>query len=366
MQIDRSNYEIWIIDWLDGNLSGLQVEQLEQFLYVNPDLYEELEDLKTFIIKPSSKSFPQKEQLKRSSSDISSAQFEYLCIASLENDLNRDQQSEMMEIIGSDPKKKRSYELLKKIRLVPGTDIYKHSKKLLKRTLAQKVIRLTVVGLAVAATVTIIILTNIVIPRNRQDTRPITAHSIMSDSTLSEPSVSNVPVITRPVKNPDISKQINIKRVATIQKNNSFSNRPDLLSPVPTDSAARISHAHEVLPVTVPVFAVAVLKEGNRSNILVASGYNFIPTVYDDDGNRLGRFIARTFRERILKEPPSADTPLKAYEIAEAGVTGLNKLLGWEMALDEKKDENGELRSVSFNSRILKFNAPVRKTEPLP
>jgi hypothetical protein len=67
-----------------------------------------------------------------------------------------------------------------------------------------------------------------------------------------------------------------------------------------------------------------------------------------------------------LKENTSKDSPLKGYEIAEAGVTGLNRLLGWEMALVEKNDENGELRSVYFSSKLLKFNAPVKKTDPLP
>jgi len=35
------------------------------------------------------------------------------------------------------------------------------------------------------------------------------------------------------------------------------------------------------------------------------------------------------------------------------------------MALDEKKNESGELSSVYFSSKILKFNAPVKKSEPL-
>ncbi|MGC1391224.1 MAG: hypothetical protein WA816_09315, partial [Bacteroidales bacterium] len=77
-----------------------------------------------------------------------------------------------------------------------------------------------------------------------------------------------------------------------------------------------------------------------------------------------GKFIARTFREKILKEKTAKDSPLKIYEIAEAGVAGLDKLLGWQMALDEKKDSNGELRSVYFSSKILKFNAPIKKSEP--
>jgi hypothetical protein len=35
------------------------------------------------------------------------------------------------------------------------------------------------------------------------------------------------------------------------------------------------------------------------------------------------------------------------------------------MALDERKDTEGNLRSVYFSSKMLKFNAPVKKTEAL-
>jgi len=41
MQIDRSNYEIWLIDWLDGKLDDPEVEQLQRFLGDNPDIKEE-------------------------------------------------------------------------------------------------------------------------------------------------------------------------------------------------------------------------------------------------------------------------------------------------------------------------------------
>ncbi len=70
--------------------------------------------------------------------------------------------------------------------------------------------------------------------------------------------------------------------------------------------------------------------------------------------------------KRSLKKKHPPDTPLKGYEIAEAGVSGLNKLLGWQMALDMKKDENGQPKSVSFSSGILKIQAPVKKREPQP
>ena len=53
MQIDRSNYEIWLIDWLDGNLNDIQAEELQLFLAENPDLKEEFDELAMFRLNPS-------------------------------------------------------------------------------------------------------------------------------------------------------------------------------------------------------------------------------------------------------------------------------------------------------------------------
>ena len=88
----------------------------------------------------------------------------------------------------------------------------------------------------------------------------------------------------------------------------------------------------------------------------------------EDEDERSGvvKFISKTFREKVLHEKTPLDTPIKGLDIAEAGVTGLNKLFGWEMALDKNNDENGQLKSVYFSSRIIKFTAPVKKSEPLP
>jgi hypothetical protein len=132
------------------------------------------------------------------------------------------------------------------------------------------------------------------------------------------------------------------------------------------DSLKRSAENPSIILYKIPVSDVIVLNGEPIRNTLIASSSIIPVPEYDDGRSRFGKFIAKTFREKILKEKSPKDSPLKVYEIAEAGVTGLNKLLGWEMALDERKDANGELKSVYFSSKILKFNAPVKKTEPLP
>ncbi|MEI6049471.1 MAG: hypothetical protein WCS03_11280 [Bacteroidota bacterium] len=366
MNIDRSNYEIWLIDWLDGNLSNLQVEKLKLFLSENPDLKEEFYELNTLCIKPFEKSFSQKELLKKSLADLSGSQFEYLCVAYLENDLSVNQHTELKEIIDHDADKRRTFELIQKTRLVPSDIIYKYKHKLKKRTVIQNVIRLSVIGLAAAATVTLIIITYMLIPRNLVDKTDITAQNIMVDSALLKPSFSTVSKISLREQKPVIKKQKREYLIAAFQKNSSAITQSDSTPPIPNDSLIRNTDNPEIMLNKIPVYTEIDLKERSVSNTLVASHFNLIIPAYDDERSTLSKFIAKTFREKILKENSTKDSPLKAYEIAEAGVTGLNKLLGWEMALDEKNDETGELRSVYFNSKILKFNAPVRKNEPLP
>ncbi|MGE5418565.1 MAG: hypothetical protein ACM3UT_00190, partial [Chloroflexota bacterium] len=98
-------------------------------------------------------------------------------------------------------------------------------------------------------------------------------------------------------------------------------------------------------------------------NMIMPFTATFIPpekTDPDDGRSNVGRFMARHFRSNVLREEAPSDAPLKGYEIAEAGIDGLNKLLGWEMALTKRTDENGDVKAVNFNSRMLKFNTPVK------
>ena len=120
MPIDRSNYEIWIIDWLDGNLNSYQIEQVKVFLDHNPDLKEEVNELIGEEIIPPAISFPNKESLKKSPEEMTPSQFEYLCAAYLENDLSVSQQAELREIINIYPEKKKTFDLIQKTILSPG------------------------------------------------------------------------------------------------------------------------------------------------------------------------------------------------------------------------------------------------------
>ena len=72
----------------------------------------------------------------------------------------------------------------------------------------------------------------------------------------------------------------------------------------------------------VPVYTRIDLKKEIISNTLVASNTTIFVPEAEDNRSDFGRFISKTFREKLLKEKTPPDSPLKGYEIAEAGVDG--------------------------------------------
>jgi hypothetical protein len=367
MQIDRSNYEIWFIDWLDGNLSSMQADQLKLFLSQNPDLREEFNELTAVSIVPYHISFPDKNQLKRSASDITPSQFEHLCVAFLENDLSVSQQTELKEIIDTSTEKKETFDLIQKTRLTPTEIKYKHKSLLLKRTSIQKVIRLSVTGLSAAAAIALIIILFSTFPENISLKSNKSAQNLVSDSTLQRPSS----VIKRDNINTDIAiesvTQRRDSKIAKIQNKSHINTYSDFTNAISDDSSVKKTDNQQVTVNKVPVSIHVFLDKGIiSSNTLITSNSIEINPEVEEERSKIGRFISKTFREKLLKEKTPTDKPLKGYEIAAVGVSGINKLFGWEMALNEKNDENGQIKSVYFSSKILKFSAPVKNSEPKP
>lgn len=368
MQIDRSNYEIWLIDWIDGNLNDIEVAELKHFLISNPDLkaeFDELNTLKDAMHFISNESFQHKERLKKTAADLPVSQFEYLCAAFLENDLSDDQKSEFLQSIGQDDKKRRSFELIQKIKLSPPAVSFEKKNRLIRRSLGQKTLRLAIIGLSAAAIVTLVIITRVSSPLPNPVKADVTAIEIKINSPLLKPTIQkssdkliaikNSRINKTQVKNPALLSQIGSPALNDI--NTSKSEQEDTLASTSENPRIILNRipVSERVHLEKPVIPVTLITINSKIQI-----------AEEDDGRpRFGRLLAKAFRQKILKENTTRDSPLKAYEIAEAGVSGLNKLLGWEMALDERKDENGKLKSVYFSSRMLKFNAPIKNSEPL-
>ena len=361
MKIDRSNYEIWFTDWLDGNLNDHQTEQLRLFLSENSDLHEELKEIDSSALIPPSAVFRGKSGLRRSAADMSDNQFDYLCAANAESDLSAEELEELLQMTAVDPHRRRIAERFGKLKLVPPDIRYANKKKLLKKTPLQRSLRLSAVLLSAAATVALLITLSVFIAGNEQESTDSLAQQITSEGVTDQPAMSQQQENTEPEY--EQNRHAEIIKTPTI-----FANK----------AAVTAKHESAVIEITETIQEKKITEL--ISEAIVPSGSHII--IYQSDIDKLalipmeagiliqaderwapGRYFAKLFRDKILKEETRDDSPIKGYEIAEAGVTGLNKLFGWEMAFEKNNDENGELKSIYFSSKILKIQTPVNKTE---
>lgn len=364
MEPDRSNYEIWIIDWLDGKLDQSAIDQLKEFLDANPDLREEADSLSLSRIFSRKTIYPAKEDLKKTVSELPYSQIEYLSVAYLENDMTAEQMSDLEQSFDLNQEYKRVFDNIQKIRLTPPEFTYKNKNLLKKQTTGVKAIRFISFGLSAAAAVTLLIISYPYLSQyfSQKNNEP---EQIISSAYTGAPFEVRTRIFTAPPEK--LSGTDRGKIFNSVDSKNSSGDEIKSQSSflAVTDTSVIITRPSGIEITVVPVsLKPNILPEISR-RYLAATNNNYSIEIYDEERSRISRFIARNFRQKILKDTVINDAPLKSYEIAEAGIEGLNKLLGWEMALVKTSDEEGQVKSIYFSSKVLKFNAPVKKTEPV-
>ncbi len=365
MKPDRSNYEIWLIDWLDGNLDGEQAELLMAFLEDNPDLKEEVDSLAATRLSPKKDKPFREDLLKKTSSDLPSSQIEYLSAAYLENDLSSSQVKELEENLSQNSENRKIFDAIQRTRLKPPVVYYKHKNLLIKETRGKRILRFTLTGLSAAAAVAILIISFIALPRFlTSENEELALNSINDTIFLQQAKIFVSPENIVPgKKQQSVEVDKPVYSEIHVPESHEINIAPATL--VSVDSVLLQARTMEYMTAKVPDISGVEITRELPAVTLVASNIVISESIdYDYGRGRISRFIASTFREKVLKTEEFNDSPLKTYEIAGAGIDGLNKLLGWDMALVKTTDEDGELRSFYFSSRVLKFNTPVRKPEP--
>ena len=70
MKIDRNNYEVYFIDYFEGNLNREEREELFQFLFLNPDLKNEFDEFEKNYSNVPEDEYKYKSELKKQISDF--------------------------------------------------------------------------------------------------------------------------------------------------------------------------------------------------------------------------------------------------------------------------------------------------------
>ncbi len=134
--INISNYELFVIDYLDGNLNANELASFILFLEENPDIKNEVYDIKGISLKDENIVYTEKSKLKKNPiiavNGINEANYEDYFIASFENDLTSAQKKKLFNFVNKNSQLVAEYELSKKIKLVPDDSIKYYNKSSLK------------------------------------------------------------------------------------------------------------------------------------------------------------------------------------------------------------------------------------------
>jgi len=135
MNINRHNYEAWLLDYIEGNLSAEQVDELLVFLDANPDLKSTLDDYRNISFETGEDiRFDAKEALKKTSDTINNEQAVSLelMIAAMEGSCTAEELKIWNTGVENNPKLEQEFHLLQQTRLSPDLSVVFDDKEKLK------------------------------------------------------------------------------------------------------------------------------------------------------------------------------------------------------------------------------------------
>jgi len=137
--ITKNNYEAFLLDYVEGNLSPEHTAELMLFFENNPELKEDLEEFDLLTLDVPETNLKNKEVLKIDENRITALTFDDYAIAEIEG-LNSNEKSEEFAVfLKGNPIYQKEFEVYQKTKLVASTIVF-DDKPALKRE--QKVIPL--------------------------------------------------------------------------------------------------------------------------------------------------------------------------------------------------------------------------------
>ncbi len=359
MNINRHNYETFVIDYFDGKLDPIQTAELMYFLSQNPDLEYEFNAYENITLKADKLTFSGKESLKKNYNDITvitNENFDEFCIAETEGDLDEKSQARFYKYLEQNPNRYKELELYKKTILTPDKSIVFPDLNRLKRYRlipAVTVKRILYAGVA-AAIIIVVFLT--FIHRSTQESELIT---------------STKPAAEAPEKQDDgLTIPVEEKKEESATETFVYSKSPGLVS---TESGKMIPVVNEVPgavfkePVGIAVHhlqPIEIRKIVNSTSAPDLAMLNTEPSVQHHVRQPILKdmSLADFFRVKLQEsEIVKSAENLNVWTLAEASIKGINYLTESDIEIHRKLNMRGETSAISIESESFGFSAPIKK-----
>jgi hypothetical protein len=368
--IDLQNYEIFVIDYLDGQLSKAEETALLAFLDQHPDLKDEIEGLELATLEPITIEADFKQELKKipviKIAGIDENNYETFFIASMEKDLNNKETEHLNQFLSVNPMLHKEYELHKKLRFEPDTKILFPGKNSLKK---RKVIPLTRVS-SVAAGLALLLaisffLRNQPVPEGNQiilqsyayrTTRVIPNKS--SSSELIVPQKKQPPVKENvPAPKPATNAKSPVRRVVAIE------DQPLAMTSLPQKPVTTVLvDIYDYEKLCTPDFEPQTMLLADAGEVL-SEHKSLFSRIVGNQVNKLKERLSGSREDEINRQLQRDDPGY--IRVIDRSILVFNTITGSETNVEKSYDSSGHLTDYNVSGHNLYVSRPV-ETTPVP
>ncbi|HJX71101.1 MAG TPA: hypothetical protein VJ346_04095, partial [Bacteroidales bacterium] len=339
MNINRNNYEVYVIDYFDGKLDPVQTAELMYFLSQNPDLEYEFNAFENIKLPEANLIFSDKEDLKKKYSDFSvvtDTNFEELCIAEIEGDLDEKSQGMLFQYLEKNPEKNRDLELYRKTILKPDESlVFPGLRKLKKHKVIPLLSDRRIYYPGIAAALLVVVLLTFVFRRSPE--------SDLNTSSVPdrENAVKKIESFTPQTEKEEISSiETNVIKesyMKSLQDSHVDSYENENIRPASGDDIEAINS--KIKPIVIQ----------RIDHIPYASGLALLKKdqpvqSYDDPSVQQKKTLAEFIKERFVTTAIfKSGENLNVWTLAQASLKGINYLTESDIQISRKLDSDGQI-----------------------
>ncbi len=347
MKITRDNYEIYFLDYLEGNLDNALVDNFIEFLQQNPDLKEELQLVGSLNLKPDTENFKGKDSLYKEKYDLKK-EFEKAAVAYLEGDLILKEKTEFEAYLSVHPEKQQELALFEKTKLQPDNSVVFFKKDRLYHPSKGRTILLWATRVAAVVTVAFFVY------RYAGD---IAVNQMLNENqvTVSENKNENPEPKSLPEK-VEKEKPVPVKENTQVPVKKSDTKTQPHKS-LRESHSGRIDHEKVAWvrpPLEVPQRIPALNASLNRNEPVIAS---LVPVE-----NEYFEIPSSEYEERLLADVVIEKTGLNNLSLNKVAKAGLNMVAGFSKEkFNYETNSDGQITELNFDSRLLAFSIPTNQ-----
>ncbi len=380
--INKNNYEIFFLDYIEGRLNEAQAAALRHFLDANPKLREELEGLEAVRLEPNDEiRFEAKDSLKQpdiiSTRQINETNYEEFFAAATENDLNALQQADLHDFLEKNPALQKDYETFIKCRLQPDVSIIFADKASLKKAVVVPFFsRPVVYRIAIAASLALLIGLAFLFEPGVDHPVEVAQYDEVSSpiphakeeeqamgieietpglETLEQPSLTIETPRPDPLHN--IKEHISVEEVQQTREILNLGYLASLSAPKQLETTEFKQPASELRNYYSKYYADIAMAQNMRhadeiSEETAAGGLLA-------QGTAVVKEIFQPGEEEINIMPASVNL----WQIADVGINGFARLTGADLEFRKNTDEDGQVLSFALESQSFLINRNLRRNK---